>query len=468
MARINRGDILTDVDIVDVASDGKAVGKKDGIVVFVSGCVPGDMVNVYITKSRRKYYEGKPVKFIKHSEDKIQAPCEHFGVCGGCKWQNLNYSTQLQYKQKQVFENLMRIGKVPVKNILQIIPAPDIYFYRNKLEFTFTNKRWLTENEIDDSCEKNMNGLGFHVPGFFSKVVDIKECLLQNENSNAIRLAVKAYAVNSNLTFFDLKTQEGFLRNLIIRNTNKNDTMVIVVFYYDDLDKRKALMDYILDTFPFITSLMYVINPKKNDTINDLDVVLYKGQDYITERMDNLDFKIGPKSFFQTNSKQAHTLYKLVKEFASLTGSEVVYDLYTGTGTIAMYLADSALKVIGIEYIEQAIENAKENSLLNNIHNTIFVCGVMEKILDDDFINRHGHPDIVITDPPRSGMHNKVLAQLLEVLPKKIVYVSCNPATQARDIAVLSEKYKVVKIQPVDMFPQTAHVEIISLLEKVE
>jgi len=464
MTKIKYGDVISHLEVVDLASDGKAVAKKEGMVVFLTNAVPGDIVDVKMTKSRRKYYEGVPVHFYELSKDRIEPKCSHFGVCGGCKWQHLDYGKQLFYKEKQVFDNLTRIAKVPVNHIFPIIPSENVFYYRNKLEFTFTNKRWLTEAEMGEPYEKNMNALGFHVPNQFSKVVNIDKCYLMHEKVDDIRNSVREFALENNMSFFDLKSQEGFLRNIIIRSTLTGEWMVIVVFAFEDLTPQKLLLDFIAEKFPEITSLMYVINSKRNDTIGDLDVNLYKGNAYMIEAMETLRFKISPQSFFQTNMHQAYKLYCVVRDFAALNGHELVYDLYTGTGTIALFIANNASKVVGLEYVEKAIEDAKENASLNNINNTLFFAGAIEKIMDEAFIHQHGKPEIIITDPPRAGMHQNVIEQLLKVEAKKIVYVSCNPATQARDIELLSEKYVVEKVQAVDMFPHTAHVESVALL----
>ncbi len=465
MAKIKKGDIIEGVEIIDLAADGKAVGKKNSMVIFVNTCVPGDVADVLVTKVRRSYLEGRPHSFIRTSPNRVEAPCKHFGVCGGCKWQHLSYEKQLYFKQKQLTDNMERIAKTSFLKMEHIIPAPDTYYYRNKLEFTFTNKRWLTHEELESPYIKEMRGLGFHVPGLFSKVVDIEKCLLQAEPSNAIRLSVKEFAVNNDYPFFDIKNQQGLLRNIIIRTSNTGGVMVIIIFYEDCPEKRTALFKHLEMKHPEITDLMYVINSKKNDSIHDLEVQPFKGSGFIIEKMDHLQFKIGPKSFFQTNSLQAYTLYHLVKDYAGLTGGETLYDLYTGTGTIALFMANMAAKVIGIEYVPEAIENAKDNARLNHIENTTFICGVMEKILNKELIQLYGKPDVVITDPPRAGMHKAVIDQLLVLKPSKIVYVSCNPATQARDIEMFSEKYQLHKIQAVDMFPNTSHVESIALLK---
>lgn len=407
------------------------------------------------------------MRFEKYSETRATPFCEHFGVCGGCKWQNLPYEEQLRFKHKQVMDNLERIGKVELPEANYIMGAPETTFYRNKLEFTFSNKRWLTEDEIASNKEfDNMNSLGFHIPGMFDKVLDINKCWLQDDISNRIRNSVRDYCNKHDYSFFDIRKQEGLMRTLMIRNTSTGELMAIVVFFEDDQEKRDSLMQYIAEQFPEITSLLYVINQKGNDTITDQEIITYKGSDAIYEEMEGLRFKIGPKSFYQTNSEQAYHLYEVAREFAQLTGNELVYDLYTGTGTIANFVARDAKKVVGIEYVEEAIEDAKVNSTNNNIDNTLFFAGDMKDILNQEFINEHGRPDIIITDPPRAGMHDDVINTILFAEPKRIVYVSCNPATQARDINLLDVKYKVTKIQPVDMFPHTHHVENVVLMEK--
>ena len=458
---------LENITITDVAAEGKAIAKVDGMAVFVPFAVPGDVVDIQLTRKKKSYAEGRAVRFEKYSDIRATPFCEHFGVCGGCKWQNLPYEEQLRFKHKQVMDNLERIGKVELPTANYIMGAPQTTFYRNKLEFTFSNKRWLTEEEINSNKEfDNMNSLGFHIPGMFDKVLDINKCWLQDDISNQIRNSVRTYCNQHGYTFFDIRKQEGMMRTLMIRNTSIGELMVIVVFFEDDTDKRNQLMQHIADTFPQITSLLYVINQKGNDTITDQEIITYKGADAIYEEMEGLKFKIGPKSFYQTNSEQAYHLYEVARNFANLSGNELVYDLYTGTGTIANFVARNAKKVIGIEYIEEAIDDAKENSQYNNIANTLFYAGDMKDILNQEFINEHGRPDVIITDPPRAGMHDDVINTILFAEPQRIVYVSCNPATQARDINLLDAKYKVTKIQPVDMFPHTHHVENVLLLEK--
>lgn len=466
--------IIEKVEITDVGSEGKAIARIDKKVIFIPFVVPGDVVDVKITKSKKSYQEGKAVHFHKYSDLRIEPRCSHFGVCGGCKWQNLSYDQQLIYKQKQVKDNLERIAKVEVPKIFSILPAEDIFYYRNKLEYSFSDRKWLSEySKEEDHSKINFNGAGFHIPGIYDKIVDIDHCYLQIEPSNKIRLAVKAYAIDHNLTFYNARHWKGFLRNLIVRTSNTRDLMVIMVVGERDEQNISDLMDHIKNKFPEITSLFYVVNEKKNDDLSDQTFVLFHGKAFNTEQMmpalspkTKLNFKIGPVSFFQTNSKQANHLYDIAAEFAGFKGHEIVYDLYTGTGTIANFIAHAVKRVVGLEYVPSAVEDAKENAKLNNISNTVFHAGVIEKILNQDFINKNGKPEIIITDPPRAGMHPKVIDQLNIILAEKIVYISCNPATQARDIALLNENYKVMKIQPVDMFPHTHHVENIILLEK--
>ncbi len=457
--------LLERVEITDVAAEGKAIGKVDEKVIFVPFVAPGDIVDIKITRKKKNFLEGKAVNFHKHSDEKIKPFCEHFGTCGGCKWQHLKYKDQLFYKQNQVEDNLKRIGKLELPEISNIIGSSKIVYYRNKLEFTFSNRKWLTEisKEIDFS-EINMDALGFHIPGMFDRVLDIENCYLQASLSNDIRNSVKSFAIENNYSFYDIRKNEGFLRNLIIRNSTTDDLMVILSIAQNDKTKIENLLKFISEKFPQITSLMYVINEKKNDTISDLKIELYKGNPYIFEEMENLKFKIGPKSFYQTNSEQAYNLYKIVRDFAGLKGNEIVYDLYTGTGTIVNFISKSAKKVIGIESIPEAIDDAKLNSEINNIKNTDFYAGDILDVMNDEFISLHGNPNIVITDPPRAGMHKKVVEQILKILPEKIVYVSCNPATQARDLELMKENYLIEKVQPVDMFPHTHHVENVVLL----
>ena len=463
----NRKPLLENIEIVKLAAEGKAIAKVDEKVVFVTNVIPGDVVDVQVTKKRKSYMEGHPVVFHKYSDLRVDAFCEHFGVCGGCKWQNLPYEEQLKFKQQEVLDNLSRIGKIDLPEANPILPSAKTEFYRNKLEFTFSNKRYLTFDEINSEDEIDRTpALGFHVPRLFDKIVDINKCHLQAEPSNAIRLAVKEYAFANDLSFFDIRKQEGFLRTLIIRTSTTGDVMLIVVFYHEDEEKREGLMAHIAEKFPEITSLMYVINEKGNDTIGDQDVIVYKGADHIFEQMEDLKFKIGPKSFYQTNSEQAYELYSKTREFANIQKDEVVYDLYTGTGTIANFVARQAKKVIGIEYVPEAIEDAILNSEINGIDNTAFFAGDMKNVLNAEFIAEHGHPDMMIVDPPRAGMHADVVETILQAAPNRIVYVSCNSATQARDLEMMDHAYKVTKVQAVDMFPHTHHVENIVLMEK--
>ncbi len=459
--------LLEQLFISDVAAEGKAIGRINDTVVFVPMAAPGDILDVQVTKKRKKYFEGRPVRFHHLSEMRTTPFCEHFGTCGGCKWQHLPYIEQLKFKQREVLSNLQRIGKVELPGISPILPSPEERFYRNKLEFTFSNKRWLSTEEMEsEEVIYDKNGLGFHIPGMFDKVIDVKECHLQRQPSNNIRLAIRNFALKNEWPFFDLRAQEGFLRTLIIRTSSTGETMVIVVFYHEDAEKREQLFDHLSQKFSDITSWMYVINGKANDTITDQEVRLQKGRDHIYEEMEGLKFKIGPKSFYQTNSQQAYNLYKAARNFASLTGNETVYDLYSGTGTIANFVARNAKKVVGIEYVPEAIENAHENSELNGIHNTSFFAGDMKDLLNHDLFEKEGAPDVIITDPPRAGMHDDVIRTILNAAPEKIVYVSCNSATQARDINLLDERYRVTAIQPVDMFPHTHHVENVVLLER--
>lgn len=462
--------LLEKVTITDVAAEGKALAKVNDLVIFVPYVVPGDVVDLQIKRKKNHYAEAVAVKFHEYSPERAEPFCQHYGVCGGCKWQCLSYENQIKYKQKQVFDNLTRIGKVELPEFMPILGSEKTRFYRNKLEFTFSNKRWLTEEEVKEDVKYDqMNAVGFHIPGAFDKVLAIEKCWLQDDISNQIRNAIRDYAYAHELEFFNLRTQEGMLRNMMVRTSSTGELMVLLqckIVNDTQLAQMKDLLQYVGDTFPQITSLLYVINNKCNDTIGDLDVEVFKGNDHIYEEMEGLRFKVGPKSFYQTNSEQAYNLYKVARDFAGLTGNELVYDLYTGTGTIANFVARRARKVVGIEYVPEAIEDAKVNSQINGIENTLFYAGDMKDILTQDFINEHGRPDVIITDPPRAGMHNDVIDVLLFAEPRRIVYVSCNPATQARDLQLLDAKYKVTAVQPVDMFPHTHHVENVVLLEK--
>ena len=461
--------VLENITITDVAAEGKALTRVGEMVVFVPFAVPGDIVDLQIKKKKHSYCEAEVVRFIKYSNVRATPKCEHFGVCGGCKWQNLPYEEQLKAKQKQVYDQLRRIGKVELPEFQPIMGSVKTFEYRNKLEFGCCNKRWLTKDQVASGFKyDNMNGIGFHITGAFDKILPIEKCWLMDDIHNQIRNAIRDYAFENNLNFFDLRGQKGLLRDIIIRNSNTGEWMVIVQFHYDqegDEQKAKALLQHVADRFPQITALMYVNNQKCNDTIGDQDVMVFKGNDHIFETMEGLKFKVGQKSFNQTNTDQAYLLYKVAREFAQLTGEEIVYDLYTGTGTIANFVAHKAKKVIGIEYVPEAIEDAKVNSQVNGIENTSVFAGDMKDIRTDDFIAEHGRPDVIITDPPRAGMHPDVISVIMKARPKRIVYVSCNPSTQARDLQLLDAEYKVVKVQPVDMFPHTPHVENVVLRE---
>ena len=460
MGRKKKLPLLENIEITDIAAEGKALARVGDMVVFVPGLVPGDVADVQINRKRKNYMEGFVVKLQKPSAIRVDPVCSHFGVCGGCKWQHLPYEKQLFYKQKQVEDNLQRIGKIDLPQINQIVGSHLQYEYRNKLEYTFSATRWLSDEEIQSGQEiDDRRALGFHIPGKFDRILAIEKCHLQQDLSNQIRNSVKEFTFRKNYSYYHQRNNEGFMRNLIVRNTSLGEWMVIVVFNADEESLIRDLMDHLCKNFPEITSLQYVINPKVNDTIHDLEVFLYAGKDHIFEELDGLRFKIGPKSFFQTNSKQTLELYRITKAFAELKGDEVVYDLYTGTGTIANYLAKSCKKVVGIENVEAAITDAKINAEINGIENTVFFAGDMKDVLNDSFIMENGPPDVIVTDPPRAGMHTDVVNVILGAMPRSIVYISCNPATQARDIQLLSDKYKVTKIQPVDMFPHTHHVE---------
>lgn len=469
MARNNRKPNLTfeNIEILRIAAEGKAIAKKDDLVIFVKGAVPGDIVDLKVVTKKKNYIEAIPTKFIKYSSKRAMPACEHFGVCGGCVWQNLPYSEQLVYKQQQVYDALKHIGHIDDPEVSDILGSENVFNYRNKLEFTFSSQRWLTDAEMNLSDdEKEIRGLGFHIPGKFDKVLDIEECHLMAEPCNQIRLHAREFAKKNNLEFFNLRTQEGFLRNIIVRSSINGELMVIVVFAKEDEQKRKMYLDSFLEKFKEITSLMYFINDKRNDSLEGLKAQCYFGKDHIIAKMEDLQFKVQAKSFYQTNSLQAYNLYSITREFANLTGNEIVYDLYTGTGTIANFVAKKAKKVVGVEYVEEAIEDAKVNSVLNNLDNTVFYAGDMKDVLSADFIKENGQPDVIILDPPRAGVHPDVIKTILDADAFRLVYVSCNPATQARDVEMLSSKYKIKKIQPVDMFPQTHHVENVILLEK--
>jgi 23S rRNA (uracil1939-C5)-methyltransferase len=456
--------LFENVLILDAGSEGKAIAKIDELVVFVQNAIPGDVADLQLTLKKKNFAEARAVNFHQLSDKRIEPICKHFGICGGCKWQNMNYEWQLFYKQKQVVDNLTRIGKIELPDITTILPSANTEYYRNKLEYTFSNKKWLTDvNESEVAMD--MNALGFHIPQRFDKILDIEHCHLQAAPSNEIRNFIRMHAVKNGLAFFDLKSQHGFLRTLILRTSSTGELMVILTFFHEDEQARIDLLTELKLNFPQITSLLYVINSKGNDTIQDQEVICFHGTPFISEQMEELTFRIGPKSFYQTNSEQAYELYKIARNFADFKGHELVYDLYTGTGTIANFVAKKVKKVIGIEYVPEAIEDAKVNSALNKINNTSFFAGDMSKVLNDAFIAENGTPDTIITDPPRAGMSPDVVEKLLQIQAAKVVYVSCNAATQARDIALLDTKYKVTKVQPVDMFPHTHHVENVVLLE---
>lgn len=468
MKRKTKRVVFEDLKVTDAGAKGKAIAHApDGRVVFIDNAVPGDIATVQTFKKRKGFYEATATSFSKYSEKRSEPECPHFGVCGGCKWQNMGYEHQLFYKQNEVEQNLKRISKVELPPFSPILGSKKQYFYRNKMEFSFSNNKWLTLEQIKSGeVIENRNALGFHIPGMWDKILDLDKCYLQPDPSNAIRDFVKSKAEELGLAFYNTRNQEGFLRTLMIRISSTGETMVLIQFFHEDKKNRTLLMDAIVNEFPKLTSLLYVINSKGNDTIYDQEVHVYHGRDYILEEMEGLQFKVNAKSFYQTNSDQAYELYKITRDFAGLSGSELVYDLYTGTGTIAQFVSKNAAKVIGVEAVPEAIEAAKENAKLNNIDNTEFFVGDMKNVFNEAFIETNGKPDVVITDPPRDGMHTNVVGQLLNLEAEKIVYVSCNSATQARDLALLDSKYKVTKVQPVDMFPQTHHVENVVLLEK--
>ena len=458
--------LIENIEIIDTASKGKSVARHEGRAIFIKGGVPGDICDITVFKRRKKYWEARIEKIHTYSEKRTEPKCEHFGTCGGCKWQNMKYESQLSFKQNEILNNLKRIGGIDLPPNEEIIGSKNEYFYRNKIEYTFSNKRWLTIQEIQSEKDlEDKDACGFHVPGMFDKVINLNNCYLQQEPSNTIRLSVKNFADKNNLTYFDIRNHHGLLRNLMIRTSTTNDLMVLVQFYENNKKNINLIMEHIKTTFPEITSLLYIINQKANNTIYDQEIICYKGEDHIMEEMDGLHFKIGAKSFFQTNSEQAKVLYRKTKELANITSDDLVYDLYTGTGTIAQYVATSAKKVIGIDSVEEGIKSAYLNAECNNIDNCTFYTGDMKEIFTDEFISKNGKPDVIITDPPRDGMHKKVVEQILKIGAKRIIYVSCNSATQARDLSIMNELYKVTHIQPIDMFPQTHHVENIIVLE---
>ena len=462
--------IFENITVLDAGAKGVSVAKApEGQVIFIPNVVPGDVVDVQTYRKRKSYFEGKAIHFHAYSEHRVAAECEHFGTCGGCKWQNMNYNQQLFYKNNEVLNNLKRIGKIELPVFEPILGSEKQFFYRNKMEFGFSNARWLTESEVQNSDNINdKNALGFHIPKMWDKILDIKKCHLQADPSNDIRNEIRQFAVDNDLEFFNPRQHSGLLRTLMIRTSSTGEIMVLIQFFDDDKTKRELLLNHIQVKFPTITSLQYVINSKANDTLYDQNIVLFAGRDYILEEMEGLQFSINAKSFYQTNSEQAFELYKITRDFAGLTGNEIVYDLYTGTGTIAQFVSKKARKVVGVEAVPEAIADAKENAKRNKITNCDFFVGDMKNVFNDDFINKNGFPDVIITDPPRDGMHKDVVEQLLKIGAEKIVYVSCNSATQARDLALLDEKYQVIRVRPVDMFPQTHHVENVVLLELKE
>ncbi len=467
MAKRRKQYIFENVEVTDAGARGKTVAKApDGRVIFLNNTVPGDVVDIRTHKKRKAYFEGTAINFHKLSDKRAQPVCEHFKDCGGCKWQHMAYKHQLAYKEKEVLNNLKRIGHLQIPKPTPILGSDKTYFYRNKMEFSFSNKRWLTEAEINSEKEiDNKQACGFHIAGMWDKILDIKECHLQEEPSNEIRNFIREYGIKNNLEFFNPREQSGFLRTMMIRISSIGEIMLVIQFFEENKKSREALLNTVSEKFPQITSLQYVINNKGNDTLYDQNIILYKGRDHIFEKMEGLTFKIGPKSFYQTNSAQAYELYKITRNFAGLTGNEVVYDFYTGTGTIAQFVAKNAKKVIGVEAVPEAIQDAKINAELNSIDNVEFFAGDMKTVFNNNFIKLHGKPDIIITDPPRDGMHKKVVEKIIEIAPKRIVYVSCNSATQARDLDLLKSSYNLIKTQAVDMFPQTHHVENVVLLE---
>ncbi len=470
MGRKNRSEniVFENIEILDAGAKGVSVAKApEGQVIFIPNVVPGDVVDVKIFKKRKAYFEGKAIRFHKYSEDRAEPVCKHFGDCGGCKWQNMKYEKQLFYKNNEVYNHLKRLGKIELPEFEPILGSEKQFFYRNKMEFSFSDSRWITEKEIaqNENIDRG-NALGFHIPKMWDKILDIEKCHLQQDPSNEIRNEIKRFANENNLTFFNARNHHGLLRTLMIRTTSIGEIMVLIQFFEDDKEKRELLLDFLSERFPEITSLQYVVNSKLNDTIYDQNVILYKGRDYILEEMEGLAFSINAKSFYQTNSEQAYELYKITREFAGLSGDELVYDLYTGTGTIAQFVSKKARKVVGVEAVPDAIKDAKINAKRNNITNCEFFVGDMKDVFNEEFIATHGIPDVIITDPPRDGMHKDVVEQILKIAPKKVVYVSCNSATQARDLALMDEMYKVTRVRPVDMFPQTHHVENVVLLER--
>ncbi len=457
--------LIQNIEIIDIAEEGKGVGKSEDLVLFIEKAIPGDVVDAEVYRKKKNFAEAKIKTLIRASEHRTEPFCIHFGTCGGCKWQHMDYQAQLHFKQKSVTDAISRLARLDVSGTEAILGSADTRYYRNKLEYTFSNKKWLTDKDEAPKSDDEMNALGFHVPLRFDKILDIQHCYLQADPSNEIRNKIGAFAKEQGISFYDLRAHAGALRNLIIRSSSTGELMVIVVFAYPTQEEVEKLMTFIHAEFPQLASLLYIINQKKNDTIFDQDVLVWAGKDHIMEEMEGLQFKVGPKSFYQTNSRQAYELYKITREFADLQGDELVYDLYTGAGTIANFVARHVKQVVGIEYVPSAIEDAKVNSAINGINNTVFYAGDMKDVLDAAFVEKHGKPDVIITDPPRAGMHADVVARLMEIEAPKVVYVSCNAATQARDLAILKDKYELVRIKPVDMFPQTQHVENVVLLK---
>ena len=464
MGRRDKGQVIEGLKVINFASEGKCIAKHEDKVIFLEFCAPGDVVDVQITHSKKSWAEAKVLRYREYSTLRTTPPCQHFGTCGGCKWQHIPYSVQSSYKESQIRDAFERIGKLPFEHIAPIIGSHQEYYYRNKLDYTFSNKKWLTDEEIKSEADFDRRALGFHIPGKFDKILDVKHCHLQKDPSNEIRNDLKQFCLDQGLAFFDINTKQGFVRNLIIRTASTGDLMVIVQVFEDQPDHITKVTDFLANRFPEITSLNYVINPKMNETFHDLEVVCVKGKSYIEEAMEGLTYRIGPKTFYQTNSEQAYVLYKTARDIADIQEHELVYDLYTGAGTIANFVAKKAKKVVGVEYVPQAIADAKVNSEINGIHNTVFYAGDMKNVLNDEFININGRPDVIITDPPRAGMDEKVVLKILEINPERIVYISCNPATQARDLALMINDYTIRHVQPVDMFPQTSHCENIVLL----
>ena len=467
MGRKKTNYVFENIEVIDAGAKGKSVAKApDGRVIFLTNAIPGDVVDITTGRKRKAYFEGTATKFHKYSDKRTDPKCTHFEHCGGCKWQHMKYEDQLFYKEKETSQNLQPIGHLELENITPILGCEDAYFYRNKMEFSFSSNRWLTYEEIEsDKDIDSRNALGFHISGMWDKILDIEKCYLQEDPSNEIRNSVKEFSIGHNIEFYNPREQDGLLRTMMLRILSTGEIMLVIQFFKEDKEKRELLLNHIQETFPQITSLQYIINGKGNDSIYDQDIILFNGRDHIFEEMEGLRFKINAKSFYQTNSKQAYELYKVTRDFAGLTGEELVYDLYTGTGTIAQFVAKKAKRVIGVESVPEAIEDAKGNAEYNRIDNVEFYVGDMKEVFTSEFINQHGQPDVIITDPPRDGMHKKVVEQILNIAPKRVVYVSCNSATQARDLAMMKDQYKIVNTQAVDMFPQTHHVENVVLLE---